>query len=327
MRQFSLLSDQTTRADKVLSALFDWIYSRSKIQKWFAIHQISIRNCKDDFQKIHHSPKYYLKRWDIVEMDIQSVPSTLTPDFRPLEIIYENDDFLVVSKDAGINTHPTPGSMGKSGTLVNQLIAQVADFDREQWEDRPWIVHRLDKQTSGLLLVAKNDQTIAQLQKLIHDHKVEKTYLALVIGEPKNHSWTITSLIGRDPENRVIMTIKNPVDGRNAITHYSVIQTFEIQWKKLSIVKVNLETGRTHQIRLHMTSIWHPILGDTTYGIEHENIWCEKTFWLTRQFLHAWKLDFEFHGIRYQFCAPLKQDLEKVLTKLNSKLKLNLIIF
>lgn len=114
-------------------------------------------------------------------MDIQSIPSTLPPDHRPLEIIAENDDFLVVSKDAGINTHPTPSYAGRFGTLVNQLIAQVKNFDREQGEDRPGIVHRLDKDTSGLLLVAKNDATLRKLQKLIHDHAVQKTYLALVI--------------------------------------------------------------------------------------------------------------------------------------------------
>jgi 23S rRNA pseudouridine1911/1915/1917 synthase len=114
-------------------------------------------------------------------MNIRSVPSTLPPDYRPLEIIFENNDFLAVSKDAGINTHPTPSYIGHFGTLVNQLIAQVKNFDREQGEDRPGIVHRLDKETSGLLLVAKNDSTLRKLQKLIHDHEVKKTYLALVI--------------------------------------------------------------------------------------------------------------------------------------------------
>jgi len=129
MRVFSILFDQTTRADKILSALFEGTYSRSQIQKGFTLNQIKIINKKDG--KAYSNPKYYLKKGDIIEMHIQSVPSTLPPDHRPLEIIFENDDFLIVSKDAGINTHPTPSYIGRFGTLVNQLIAQVKNFDRE----------------------------------------------------------------------------------------------------------------------------------------------------------------------------------------------------
>jgi 23S rRNA pseudouridine1911/1915/1917 synthase len=308
---FTIISDQQTRADKVISALFDGIYSRSQIQKWFTLGQIKIINKKDG--KSYSNPKYYPRKWDMVEMNIQSVPSTLPPDHRPLDIIAENDDFLVVSKDAGINTHPTPSYAGRFGTLVNQLIAQVKNFDREQGEDRPWIVHRLDKDTSGLLLVAKNDSTLRKLQKLIHDHEVQKTYLALVIWEPKDALWTIQSVIGRDPNNRLRMTIKNPVEWREAITHYKVVETLHYEWKTLSLLEVTLETGRTHQIRVHMANIGHPILGDKTYGIEHENDWVQKHFWLERQFLHAWKLAFKMDGEKYEFEGPLKEDLKKVL--------------
>ena len=132
---FSILQDQKTRADKILSALFDGMYSRSQIQKGFDLKQIRVVNLKDG--KIYSNPKYYLKKGDTIEMNIQAVPSTLPPDYRPLEIIFENNDFLVVSKDAGINTHPTPSYAGRFGTLVNQLIAQVKNFDREVGEDRP----------------------------------------------------------------------------------------------------------------------------------------------------------------------------------------------
>lgn len=314
MRCLSLLTDQNTRADKIISALFEWIYSRSQIQKWFDIKQITIRNKKEEFTKAHHSPKYYLRKWDTVEMNIQSIPSTLPPDHRPLEIIFENNDFLAVSKDAGINTHPTPSYIGRFGTLVNQLIAQVKNFDREQGEDRPGIVHRLDKDTSWLLLVAKNDITLRKLQRLIHDHKVEKTYLTLVIWEPKNHHGTIKSIIGRDPNNRLKMTVKNPVEWRDAVTHYQVTEVFQYEWKKFSLVEINLETGRTHQIRVHMANIWHPVLGDKTYGIDTENEWAQKYFWLQRQFLHAWKLHLILDEKEYNFIAPLKDDLEKVLS-------------
>lgn len=318
MRYFSILSDQSTRADKVISALFDDIYSRSQIQKWFTLGQIKIINKKDGIA--YSNPKYYPRKWDRVEMNIQSIPSTLPPDHRPLEIIFENDDFLVVSKDAGINTHPTPSYAGKFGTLVNQLIAQVKNFDRAQGEDRPWIVHRLDKDTSGLLLVAKNDITLRNLQKLIHDHKVQKTYLALVIWELKDTLGTIQSVIGRDPNNRLKMTIRNPLEWREAITHYKVMETIHYEWKTLSLLEVTLETGRTHQIRVHMANIGHPIVGDKTYGIEYENDWAQKHFWLGRQFLHAWKLEFEMDGKIHHYIWPLKQDIRNTLKKLWSSL-------
>ncbi len=311
MRSFSVLIDQATRADKTLSALFDWIYSRSQIQKGFALWQIKVINKKDN--QSYSNPKYYLKQWDKIEMNIQPIPSTLPPDFRPLEIVFENDDFLVVSKDAGINTHPTPSYIGRFGTLVNQLIAQIKNFDREQGEDRPGIVHRLDKETSGLILVAKNDITLRKLQKLIHDHKVEKTYLTLVLWVPKSQSGTIKSIIGRDPNNRLKMTIKNPVEGREAVTHYRISQVYEYAWKKFSLLEVTLETGRTHQIRVHMANIGHPVLWDEKYGYESDNIWARKHLGLWRQFLHAWKLHFTLDNKEYSFIGELKPDLREAL--------------
>ena len=161
---------------------------------------------------------------------------------------------------------------------MNQLIGQIKGFHREIGEDRPGIVHRLDKETSGLILVAKNDVTMRKLQKLIHDHKVQKTYLALVIGTPKNNIGTIQSEIGRDPHDRLKMTTKKPVDPRNAITHYVTKQSFRFNEKTYSLLEVTLETGRTHQIRVHMAGIGHPVLGDTKYGIEHENTFAKKHF-------------------------------------------------
>lgn len=311
LRHFSILENQSTRADKIISALFEWTYSRSQIQKGFDLKQILVTNIKDG--KTYSNPKYYLRKWDTIEMNIRSIPSTLPPDFRPLEIVFENNDFVVISKDAWINTHPTPSYAGRFGTLVNQLIAQIKNFDREQGEDRPWIVHRLDKETSGLILVAKNDITLRKLQRLIHDHDVEKTYLALVIGEPKNHLGTIKSFIGRDSNNRLKMTTRNPLEWREAITHYKVREIFQYGGKKMTLVEVNLETGRTHQIRVHMANIGHPVLGDKTYWIEWENLWAEKHFWLERQFLHAWKLHFILDKKEYSFEGVLKPDLKKTI--------------
>ena len=151
------------------------------------------------------------------------------------------------------------------------------------------------------MLVAKNDITIRKLQKLIHDHKVQKTYLALVIGIPKSPIATIQSEIGRDPHDRLKMTTKNPVDPRNAITHYRVKEVFRFREKTYSLLEITLETGRTHQIRVHMAGIGHPIMGDEKYGISLENAWAKKYLKLSRQFLHAWKLDFEMEGKKYMF--------------------------
>lgn len=310
---FSILHNQTIRADIFLSALFDGVYSRSQIQKWFSTGQIRIFCQKKQVYKT--IGKYYPQRGDIVEMDIVSSPSTLEPDYRPLEIVFENDDFLVINKDSGINSHPTASPEGKKWTLVNQLIGQIKGFHREIGEDRPGIVHRLDKETSGLMLVAKNDITIRKLQKLIHDHKVQKTYLALVVWIPKSPIATIHSEIGRDPHDRLKMTTKNPVDPRNAITHYTLKESFQFQNKSYSLLEVTLETGRTHQIRVHMAGIGHPILGDEKYGISLENAWAKKHLKLSRQFLHAWKLAFEMEGKKYDFEGKLKEDLMTTLNQ------------
>lgn len=143
---------------------------------------------------------------------------------------------------------------------MNQLIGQIKGFYREVGEDRPGIVHRLDKETSGLILIAKNDITMRKLQKRIHDHEVKKTYLALVIGTPKNTKGTIKSEIGRDPHDRLKMTTKNPLEPRHAVTHYAVSKSFRFHEKTYSLLEVTLETGRTHQIRVHMAAIGHPII-------------------------------------------------------------------
>ncbi len=311
MREFSVLHNQTIRADSFLSALFDGIYSRSQIQKWFATGQIRIwSEKKQEYKKLG---KYFPQRWDRVEMNIASIPSSLEPDFRPLDIVFENDDFVVINKDSGINSHPTASPEGKKWTLVNQVIAQIQWFHREVGEDRPGIVHRLDKETSGLILVAKNDVTMRKLQKLIHDHEVKKTYLTLIIWTPKHPTGTIQSDIGRDPHDRLRMTVKNPVDPRRAITHYVLKESFRFHDKTYSLLEITLETGRTHQIRVHMAWIGHPVVGDERYWIAQENTFVKKHFGLSRQFLHAWKLDFCMDQQEYHFIGELKEDLQNML--------------
>lgn len=314
MREFCVLYDQKIRADSFLSALFDGTYSRSQIQKWFATGQIRIWSEKKwEYKRLG---KYFPQRWDRVEIDITPIPSSLEPDFRPLDIVFENSDFVVINKDPGINSHPTASPEGKKWTLVNQVIAQIQWLYREVGEDRPWIVHRLDKDTSGLILVAKNDPCMRKLQKLIHDHEVKKTYLALVLGKPKHTTGTIQSDIGRDPHDRTKMTTKNPIEARHAITHYRIQNSYRFREKTYSLLEITLETGRTHQIRVHMAGIGHPIIGDERYWNEQENIFAKKYFELSRQFLHAWKLDFVLDQEEYHFIWELKKDLRNMLQKL-----------
>ncbi len=317
MRKFCVSTDQYVRADKILSALFEGIYSRAQIQKGFTLDQIKVWQSDKNTFKVR-AEKYFLKKWDIVTIDIVPISSTLPPDYRPLDIVFENSDFVIVNKDAGINTHPTPGWNGREGTLVNQLIAHIKDFDREEWEDRPGIVHRLDKNTSGLIIVAKNDPAMRNLQRLIHDHKVEKTYLALVHGELRQQQGTITSLIGRDPNNRIKMTVKNPIEWREAVTHFSVTRTFSYRGRSFSLLSIILETGRTHQIRVHLSHIGHTIVGDEVYGNISDITWTKKHLSLERQFLHAQKLHFSFKDEDYSFEAPLKADLQKTLKILDA---------
>ena len=136
MKSFCIIISQTIRADKVLSALFEGIYSRSQIQRGFTNGQIRIWQSEKQKYRMC-AEKHFFRRGDMVEIDIKKVPSTLPPDYRPLDIVFENTDFVIINKDAGINTHPTPSWNGQTGTLVNQLIAQISDFDREEGEDRP----------------------------------------------------------------------------------------------------------------------------------------------------------------------------------------------
>lgn len=236
------------------------------------------------------------------------LPAAIKPQSYPLDIVYEDDDLLVVNKPAGMVVHPAPGHY--EDTLVNALLAYYPQLRAEEESSRPGIVHRLDKDTSGLLLVAKNTRTQAALVDQMKRHEVVKRYLALVEGIVSLDRGSIEAPIGRNPRHRQQMAI-TATESREALTHFQVLRRFA----RHTLLLLQLETGRTHQIRVHLQAIGHPVVGDPVYGSGHQR----KGITLQRQFLHAYQLEFAHPttGNRIQLEVPLPHDLQVVLNHEN----------
>lgn len=207
---------------------------------------------------------YKVKPFDIITVELTEPPrdNEIIPQDIPLDIVYEDDELLVVNKPAGMVVHPAHGNW--DGTLVNALVYHFQNLPTHRnGEIRPGLVHRIDKDTSGLLVIAKTDQTMTHLAKQFFDHTIERTYNALVWGEPKNDEGTIEGHIGRSLKDRKIMAIfPDGSQGKEAVTHYKVLKKI----RYVSLVQCNLETGRTHQIRVHLKSIGNTLFNDETYG-------------------------------------------------------------
>ncbi|MCH8026334.1 MAG: RluA family pseudouridine synthase [Chloroflexi bacterium] len=235
-------------------------------------------------------------------------PPTLLPEPMPLSIVYEDGDLLVIDKPAGLAVHPSPGH--SSHTLVHGVLAHCPDLSGIGGEGRPGIVHRLDKDTSGLIIVAKNDAAHVSLARQLKERKVEKTYLALVEGRIEPAEGIIDAPIGRDPRHRKRMAVVER--GREARTRYRLLR--EVAGR--SLVEVRPKTGRTHQIRVHLASIGFPICGDALYGRA-----ASLPAGLTRQFLHAHRLAFRHPatGERLELEAPLAEDLAAALAEMGNK--------
>lgn len=234
-----------------------------------------------------------------------AVPLELEPENIPLEIVYEDDDLLVVNKPKGMVVHPAPGNY--TGTLVHALLYHCGDrLSGINGVIRPGIVHRIDKLTSGLLMVAKNDAAHLGLSEQIQAHTFTREYQAVCRGRLKEQTGTINAPIGRHPVDRKKMCV-TPHNSKNAVTHYEVIT----EYNGYSHLRLRLETGRTHQIRVHLSHIGHPILGDEVYGTPFKGI--------EGQCLHAGKIGF-IHPIRQEymeFSSPLPEYFEEVLRKLS----------
>jgi 23S rRNA pseudouridine1911/1915/1917 synthase len=240
----------------------------------------------------------------------------------PLEIVYEDDDLAVVNKPAGMMVHAGAGATDDErnrGTLVNALLHHFGTLSGLGGEMRPGIVHRLDKETSGLIVIAKNDLAHRKLAAEFSGRKVKKTYIALVHGWPKDDRGTVATPISRDVLRRTRMTTRRSA-GREAITHYEVQRRIEGEFGKFALLKVKIETGRTHQIRVHMASTGHPVVGDALYGAPRE-IRSKKgeSTSLPRNFLHSAELDFAHPetGELLSFSSPIPEELQDLLRLLD----------
>lgn len=231
------------------------------------------------------------------------VPSGLTGEDIPLDIIFENDDLIVVNKPAGMVVHPAAGHA--SGTLVNAVLGYDPDMEGIGGEERPGLVHRLDKETSGLIVLAKNERAHNWLQEQFRLRKVEKTYLALVDGKPPTPAGRVEAPIGRDPSHRKKMAIVSAGKGREAVSEYKTLEVF----KEHTLLEFHPQTGRTHQIRLHCAFLGCPIVGDSVYGKRNF------TLEIKRHFLHAFRLKITLPNEKqpHTFEAELPDELKKVL--------------
>ncbi len=221
----------------------------------------------------------------------------------PLDVVYENDELIVVNKPAGMVVHPAAGH--ESGTLVNAMLGYEPEIEGIGGEERPGIVHRLDKDTSGLIVLAKNERAHRWLQDQFRLRKVEKTYLALVDGQPPTPTGRVEAPIGRDPSHRKKMAITTLTRGREAVSEYKTLESFP----KHTLLEFHPHTGRTHQIRLHCAFLGCPIVADTVYGHKKPSLD------LNRHFLHAFRLKIILPGEKQAriFEAPLPEDLAGVL--------------
>lgn len=255
-----------------------------------------------------------IREGDVIGVDLpEPEPSSAQPEDIPLEILFSDADLVVINKPAGMVVHPAAGN--STGTLVNALLHHVKDLSGIGGEVRPGIVHRLDKGTSGVMVVAKNDDAHKELARQFHDREVEKEYVALAWGLVQQRK-RINAAIGRDPNNRLKMTTRRADRARNAVTRV----TWARDLQGVTLLRIAIATGRTHQIRVHLSEIGHPIVGDALYGGIHTRVpqRLRALLRLSRPFLHAERLAFTHPRTqeRMEFTAPIPADLESVLMDL-----------
>lgn len=278
-------------------------FSRSYIKKIIKDGMISVNGEK-------RKPNYKLKTGDKLEVLIpEPVEMEVLAEDIYIDIIYEDEHILIVNKPQGMVVHPAQGNY--SGTLVNALLWHCTSLSGIGGVKRPGIVHRIDKDTSGLIIVAKSNEAHLRLSNRLKERSIARKYIALTEGKMKMKNGVVDAPIGRQQNDRKKMAVADR-GGRYAKTYYKVLEIFDNN----TLIEAQLETGRTHQIRVHMAYIGHPIVGDTTYGYKKQKIK------LDGQLLHSYKLEF-FHPITnayLEFCIPLPDYFEDVLKKLRQKL-------
>ena len=300
------VSDEETgeRIDSFLSGKTE--FTRTRIQQLIKDKNITVNG------KATKS-SYKIEENDEIVIEVPEAETTeIKPENIKIDIVYEDSDIAVINKQAGLVVHPAHGHY--SGTLVNAILYHIKDLSGINGEIRPGIVHRLDKDTSGLIVIAKNDKVHTALTEMFQEKKIRKTYLAILKGKLNKTEGKVVTQIGRDKNDRKKMTVIDDITkGKTAITNYKVVS----QNNLFTLVKVNIETGRTHQIRVHMRHLGYPILGDSVYGRKDN----EK-----RQMLHAYKLEFlhPVTGHQMEFTGEIPEDFQKALKK--SDLKIDEII-
>ncbi|MDE9839579.1 RluA family pseudouridine synthase [Staphylococcus pseudintermedius] len=287
------------RIDKILPE-FNSEWSRSQLQEWIkeGLIEVNGKAVKSNY-KLKLGDRIEITEKEVVEADIQA-------ENLNLDIYYEDDDVAIVYKPKGMVVHPSPGHY--TGTLVNGLMYQIKNLSGINGEIRPGIVHRIDKDTSGLLMVAKNDVAHRSLVEQLMAKTVKRKYIALVHGHIPHEFGTIDAPIGRNKNDRQSMAVVD--DGKEAVTHFNVIETF----KNYTLVECELETGRTHQIRVHMKYIGYPLVGDPKYGPKN-------TLEIGGQALHAGLIGFEHPktGEYIERFAPLPAEFEAVIEQVRKE--------
>lgn len=294
-----IIADKSERLDVFLSEKLD--KTRSAVKKLVDDGEITVGGNKVKAGRT-------LKIGEEISVNIPDpVKLDLEAENIPLDIIYQDKDIAIINKPQGMTVHAGNGTHGS--TLVNALLYHLDSLSGINGVIRPGIVHRIDKDTSGLLVVAKNDAAHLSLSKQIKDKTCHRIYLALLEGVVKQNDGVIDTFIGRSDKNRTMMAVKD--SGRRAVTHFKVLK----RYKEFTFAEFKLETGRTHQIRVHCKYIGHPIVGDPVYGYEKQK------FKLNGQLLHAWKLELTHPstGERMIFEAPLPDYFQAVLQKLDKQ--------
>jgi 23S rRNA pseudouridine1911/1915/1917 synthase len=310
------------RLDHFLAAALEGV-SRSRVQLLLEQGDVLVNDA-------HAKASLKLRGGERIQVTGEPHPAPLKAiaEDIPLDVVFEDADLAVINKPAGMMVHAGSGLTDEArsgGTLVNALLHRFHALSSTGGDLRPGIVHRLDKDTSGLIVVAKNDHAHAALAELFSSRRIHKTYIALVHGSVARDKGTITAAIGRDPVRRTRMTTKPTENARSAVSHYTVVRRIQSRFGAFTLVRVTIETGRTHQIRVHMASIGHPVVGDTLYGASGQLVeqpaprkgQAEKLR-LGRNFLHAAELEFThpITGKALALTAPLPSELEAYVTQI-----------
>lgn len=306
--------DAGRRLDHFLAVRLQSV-SRARVQEMIAEGKVLVNDAPA-------KPSLKLRGGERVRVlgEAQRAPLKAVAEEIPLDIFYEDDDLAVINKPAGMMVHAGAGATEDArnrGTLVNALLHHLTSLSGVGGELRPGIVHRLDKETSGLIVIAKNDDTHRKLSAQFAAREVKKKYVALVHGWVKKDSGTLSQSISRDPVRRMKMTTRLE-GGRTAITHYRHTRRLDTKYGKFTLLDVKIDTGRTHQIRVHLSAMGHPVVGDTTYGAPKQARGKNAVIGLSRNFLHAAELEFAHPrtGQKVSLKSELPQELKDFLQKL-----------